>query len=136
MYPITEGQIKKIHVIKAELRLSEDEYRAILKGMFNVGSSKQLSFQQAKKLIEKLVQLYKKETTLTPAQLSRINYLASEVYKTNTYEKLKECIERNIGYSVPVASLSKKEATKIINTLEGIKKWLLKKRSTSKEIGS
>ena len=136
MYPITEGQIKKIHVVKAELRLSEDEYRAILKGMFNVGSSKQLSFQQAKKLIEKLVQLYKKETTLTPAQLSRINYLASEVYKTNTYEKLKECIERNIDYSVPVASLSKKEATKIINTLEGIKKWLLKKRSTSKEIGS
>lgn len=76
MHPITEGQIKKIHVVKAELRLSEDEYRAILKGMFNVGSSKQLSFQQAKKLIEKLVQLYKKETTLTPAQLSRINYLS------------------------------------------------------------
>lgn len=49
MYPISEGQIKKIHVIKAEIRMSEEDYRAMLKGMFNVGSSKELSFQQAKK---------------------------------------------------------------------------------------
>lgn len=36
MYPISEGQIKKIHVIKAEIRMSEEDYRAMLKGMFNV----------------------------------------------------------------------------------------------------
>lgn len=128
MYPISEGQIKKIHVIKAEIRMSEEDYRAMLKGMFNVGSSKELSFQQAKKMIETLIKLYKKEVGLTPAQLSRINHLADEIYKTNTYERLKECIERNIGYSVPPSALSKREATKIINVLEGIKKWLQKKQ--------
>ncbi len=78
-------------------------------------------------MIETLIKLYKKETGLTPAQLSRINHLADEIYKTNTYERVKECIERNIGYSVPPSALSKREATKIINVMEGIKKWLQKK---------
>lgn len=128
MYLISEGQIKKIHVIKAEIRMSEEDYRAMLKGRFNVESSKQLSFQQAKIMIETLTKLYKKETVLTSAQLSRINHLADEIYKVNTYQRLKDCIERNIGYSVPPSALSKKEATKIINILEGIKKWLQKKQ--------
>lgn len=127
VYPITDGQIKKIHVVKAEIRMSEDDYRAMLRGMFNVGSSKELSFQQASKMIESLIKLYKKEVGITASQLSRINYLAEEIYKTNTYQRLRECIERNIGYSVPVNSLSKREATKIINTLEGIKRWLQRK---------
>lgn len=128
MYQISEGQIKKIHVIKAEIRMSEEDYRAMLKGRFNVESSKQLSFQQAKVMIETLTKLYKKETVLTPAQLSRINHLADEIYKVNTYQRLKDCIERNIGYSVQPSALSKKEATKIINILEEIKKWLQKKK--------
>lgn len=79
-------------------------------------------------MIETLIKLYKKETGLTPAQLSRINHLADEIYKTNAYQRLKDCIERNIGYSVPPSALSKREATKIINVLEGIKKWLQKKQ--------
>lgn len=127
MYKISEGQIKKIHVIKSEIRMSEENYRAMLKSLFNVESSKNLSFQQAKILIEKLIEQHKKETGITPAQLSRINHLADEIYKTNTYQRLKDCIERNIGYAVPVNALSKKEATKIINVLEEIKKWLQKK---------
>ena len=40
MYPISEGQIKKIHVIKAEIRMSEEDYRAMLKGMFMLGAQK------------------------------------------------------------------------------------------------
>ncbi len=128
MYKISEGQIKKIHVIKSEIRMSEENYRAMLKSLFNVESSKSLSFQQAKILIEKLIEQQKKETGITPAQLSRINHLADEIYKTNTYQRLKDCVERNIGYSVPLSALSKREATKIINVLEGIKRWLQKKQ--------
>lgn len=142
MNKISAGQIKKIHVLLREIKMKDSEYRAILHGMFNAESSKDLSFSQARaliehlsKLIEHLSKLYLTEDNLTASQLSRINYLAQEVYKRNVFLKIKEHVQKIVGYQKQLGDLTKKEATKLINTLEGIKKWQSKKKQQEEENG-
>lgn len=135
MNKISAGQIKKIHVLLREIKMKDSEYRAILHGMFNAESSKDLSFSQARALIEHLSKLYLTEDNLTASQLSRINYLAQEVYKRNVFLKIKEHVQKIVGYQKQLGDLTKKEATKLINTLEGIKKWQSKKKQQEEENG-
>lgn len=47
----TPGQIKLIHTAKSKLGLNDDEYKDILKQMFNVESSKQISVKEAEELM-------------------------------------------------------------------------------------
>lgn len=53
---IIKTQIQKIHIAKTELKMSEDEYRSVLSS-FGVETSKDLSYQDADKLLEKFQQL-------------------------------------------------------------------------------
>lgn len=57
---ITKGQIAKLHILKQQLRLSEEEYGAALES-FGVSSSKDLTYEQAAYLIKKLNELLPKE---------------------------------------------------------------------------
>ena len=114
-------QIKIIHILKSNINLSDDEYRVILKGMFKVDSSKDLSYLQANKLINHLKTLEFKNK-ITKTQLSKISYLAKEVYE-DPEKGLRGTIKRNLGRTKKVSSLTRKEASIIIMILENIKKW-------------
>ncbi|AFH50747.1 Hypothetical protein IALB_3044 [Ignavibacterium album JCM 16511] len=60
MSQINITQISKIHVLKNQLHLSDEEYGAALEG-YGVTTSKDLSYEQAADLIKKLVKLLPKE---------------------------------------------------------------------------
>lgn len=51
---VTPAQVKKIHTVKSELGLEDANYRALLSEVAGVTSSKQLTKQQAEKVIERL----------------------------------------------------------------------------------
>lgn len=53
---IVKVQIQKIHIAKTQLHLSEDVYREMLFENFGVSSAKDLSYEQADQLLEKLKQ--------------------------------------------------------------------------------
>ena len=57
---ISKGQIAKIHWLKNALNLSDEEYGAALES-YGVATSKDLSYEQAKNFISKLVKLLPKE---------------------------------------------------------------------------
>lgn len=52
--PINGRQIKTIHAIKNKLGMNDDEYRTLLYGMFEVLSSKELSWAEAEDLVSEL----------------------------------------------------------------------------------
>lgn len=53
----TQAQIKKIHVLKREKNLTDEQYRTFLRDRYGVESSKDLSNRQASDFIEFLLQL-------------------------------------------------------------------------------
>lgn len=57
---INKKQISKIHLLKNQLHLSDEEYGAALES-YGVSSSKDLSYEQAADLIKKLIKLLPKE---------------------------------------------------------------------------
>lgn len=57
---VTKGQIAKIHTLKSQLNLSDEEYGAALES-YGVATSKDLSYQQAADLTRRLVKLLPKE---------------------------------------------------------------------------
>ena len=57
---ISKTQIAKIHILKSQLALSEEEYGAALEG-YGVTTSKDLSYEQAMDLIKRLNNLLPKE---------------------------------------------------------------------------
>jgi len=52
--PINRRQIKQIHTILAKLGMADSEYRTLLYGMFEVLSSKDLSWAEAEDLVDEL----------------------------------------------------------------------------------
>lgn len=62
---ISKGQIAKIHTLKNQLGLSEEEYGAALES-FGVSTSKDLSYEQAAYLIKRLEALLPKELRPRP----------------------------------------------------------------------
>lgn len=80
---ITKGQMAKIHWLKHQLRLSDEEYGAALGG-YNVSTSKDLTYQQAADLIKRLVNLLPKE--LRDNSTQRRN--ASTSSATKKYDEL------------------------------------------------
>lgn len=61
---ITKGQITKIHLLKQQLGLSDEEYGAALES-YGVTTSKDLTYEQAADLIKKLIGLLPKELRKT-----------------------------------------------------------------------
>lgn len=62
MQPIDRSQIVKIHIAKSQLKLSDENYKAILSGFNNqsgepVASSKELNYEQAEVLLSKLKEI-------------------------------------------------------------------------------
>jgi hypothetical protein len=55
--PIDKTQIKLIHVAKHELRLDNDGYRTVLRALFRVETSKDLTYAQATEFIDHLQKL-------------------------------------------------------------------------------
>lgn len=52
--PVTEGQTKVVHMLLREMGMQDDDYRILLKSMYDVESSQELSEPQATALIETL----------------------------------------------------------------------------------
>lgn len=121
--------MKKIHILKDEMRMNQDDYRSFLKGNFNVKSSKKLSVAQASKAIELLVKGSASVNAATEAQRVTIKRLKKEVWTINSDEKFKEFIKKNIGFDVGIMQLTKSEASNIIYKLEKVKKWKIEKNS-------
>lgn len=67
---INKSQIAKIHTLKNQLRLSEEEYGAALEG-YGVATSKDLSYEQAADLIKRMIKLLPKSLTPNPSPKER-----------------------------------------------------------------
>jgi hypothetical protein len=76
---INKAQIAKIHALKNQLRLSEEEYGAALEG-YGVTTSKDLSYEQAADLIKKMINLLPKEL--------RENYPLAKANGNRKYDEL------------------------------------------------
>lgn len=58
--PITAAQIKRIHTIISILKVSDDNYRAVLDSRFGVTTCKALTITQAKSFLDELEELSRK----------------------------------------------------------------------------
>lgn len=52
--PITQGQIKLIHVMLTRQKIDDDDYRALLEELYGVDTCKKLTRQQANELLTRL----------------------------------------------------------------------------------
>ncbi|HON11390.1 MAG TPA: regulatory protein GemA [Chitinispirillaceae bacterium] len=64
---ISLRQVKAVHALKSRLGFSDDDYRHLLVSNYNVDSSKDLTFNQARELIDSLVRMGIKEGKIVPA---------------------------------------------------------------------
>ena len=135
------SQIKKIHILINKLGISEETYRDMLSS-YGVDSSKNLTFLNAKDLLERLenkaesLGLWKKQTLkfshlnrdknmATPAQLRMIEGLWMEisyVKDDNFAKKSIRKILKNKYKADDLMFLTKYKANKVINGIKNIKK--------------
>ncbi len=123
-------QLAKIHIAKKQLKLTDEEYRAILSA-YNVTSSKYLSFSDAESLINKFIELGFKprppKTTqknkyeelrdraknyATPGQLRMIEGLWQEVSRSKNAASLNKFIKRITGKS-HITFMEKTDVSKV-----------------------
>ena len=116
-YLISKGQIKLIHVLKSEARLTDEDYRSLLKGKFNVNSCLQLTEAQASVCCRLLREWTGKKAS--KKQIARLNYLFDDAGVANK----DDFIMKNIGYRIGVQNLTVQECSKLIFILEKIIKW-------------
>lgn len=136
----TAFQIKKIHILKSKLKISDSDYREILYS-YNVKSSKDMDYLNAAKLIDTLakdamaqnlwVELPKKYFQLertnkmaTPAQLRMIEGLWWELSYQRTDEFARKSLRRLLRKKLKIDDimfLTKKDANKAINMIKAIK---------------
>ena len=143
--PITANQCRKIHALKNALALSDDEYRAMLHGLYGVVSSTELSLKAAGHFIEELEGIAvnsgvwrRKEQKkgrydelsgtrpgmATPAQLRKIESQWAEVSRADPDERrkaLRHFLER-IAKISDLRFLCRDGATKVINALSAMQK--------------
>lgn len=136
----TAFQIRKIHILKSKLKISDSDYREILYS-YNVKSSKDMDYLNAAKLIDTLakdamaqnlwVELPKKYFQLertnkmaTPAQLRMIEGLWWELSYQRTDEFARKSLRRLLRKKLKIYDimfLTKKDANKAINMIKAIK---------------
>ena len=136
---ISPLQIKKIHIAKSQLGLSDQEYRDILSGFNNnqqvpCKTCKELNFNQAEALLNIFIRLGFKQTQngkikkyeefagrsgkfASPAQMRMIEGL----WMTNSREKTEESMNRfikRISGKDKIEFITGADAHKIINAIE------------------
>jgi len=137
----TAFQIRKIHILKSKLKISDSDYREILYS-YNVKSSKDMDYLNAAKLIDTLakeamaqnlwVELPKKYFQLervnkmaTPAQLRMIEGLWWELSYQRTDEFARKSLRRTLRKKLKIDDimfLTKKDANKAINMIKAMKR--------------
>ena len=123
---IDRNKIALIHAAKAEVKMTEDNYRIVLKSRFNVTTSKDLTFPQFKVLMEIFEKLGYKSKYLTRKQLNNILNKA-KVYWGNDFNKeLKAFIKKQTGQDIQLGRLLIKDAQAVINGLDKMIEWKTK----------
>lgn len=120
---IDKNRIGLIHVAKEALGIKEEDYRAMLKSNFNVTSSKDLTIPQFERLMEIYKKLGFKSKYLTLKQKSNIQKKSKILWKEQADIKLKNFIMQQVGYDIPLARLTVKEAQMVINGLDKVIEW-------------
>lgn len=116
---IQKSQIKIIHTLKSAIKMTEEDYRALLQSKFNKKSSTELTEFQAKILINLLKSWAPEKSTWT--QKNKINILFDKL-KINK-ENRNKFISEKLGYRTTLSQLTKQEASKLIYILEKIMRW-------------
>ena len=109
-----------IHIVKKELGLSEDEYRAILETYAGVRSAKDLDEKGFRKLMHHFVRsrhYRSSRDVITLRQKMYINHLVSEAGwdKDHFVNFVKKYYKKST-----LGSFSKKEASKLIESLKNV----------------
>lgn len=120
---IDRSRIGLIHVINGELKIPDENYRIMLKTNFNVTSSKDLTIPQFERLMEIYKNLGFKSKYLTFNQKKNIQKKIKFLWGETPDEKLKDFILKQVGYDIPLARLTVKEAQDVINGLDKIIEW-------------
>lgn len=120
---VDRNRIGLIHVAKETLGIKEEDYRAMLKSNFNVTSSKDLTIPQFEKLMEIYKKLGFKSKYITLNQKKNIQKKSKILWKEQTDIKLKNFIMQQVGYDIPLARLTVKEAQVVINGLDKVIEW-------------
>ncbi len=119
--PIDAKKIALIHIVKKDLRLTDDEYRAVLQSVAGVKSSKDLDEAGFRKLMNFLVRSVHYRVNplgMTLKQKMFIRHLAQEMMWNE--EHLTAFIQKY--YHQPrLEDLSRKEAIKLIESLKQVK---------------
>lgn len=137
--PINKTQVKLIHIAIAKLNYSDEEYRELLWGRYQVTTSKDLTYEQASDLIDyfklKGFKIKKKCTLCTPRQwreklpeniimlvskqqLSMIEHLREDV-RWHVHDGFQRWLEKRMGIKKVKTSI---EANKIIEGLKNMVK--------------
>ena len=142
----SKNQIKMIHYLAIKLSLKDYEYRAMLKE-YGVETSKELEYENAKRLIRKMLELlpdkekiyggnnYKKYEDLgmryneklkehyaTPKQLRMIEamWMTSPHVKKKDEEALRKFVKRILGKD-HITWILKSEVEKVVKAIESLK---------------
>lgn len=138
---VTSSQIRKIHTLKSIIGLDDDLYRDILKS-FDVLSSKDLTFAEAKILIEifedkaismhkwtkqpvKYQDLERTDNMATQAQLRMIEGMWREICYFDNDEYAKKSLRKFLRSKFRVDDimfLTKSKAIKVIQAIKNIQK--------------
>lgn len=92
---ITPGQIRKIHALKNVLHIEEEHYRALLL-RWEVESSKEMTMNEAKELIDFLVEIQRKRMTRQPQLLGKHDRITKKQF--NNMVSLWAVVSRNKDY--------------------------------------
>lgn len=144
---IERNQIARVHILKKEVGLSDDDYRALLEG-WNAVSSKDLTFGEANELIrtleglvprkqrggKKYDELGKRKGMASPPQLRMLEAMWAEVSVFEDPHRRHEAFCRflynRFGRMKP-DNIEEELVGKIKRTLEGMREW--KRRKSADE---
>jgi len=119
--PLERKKLALIHIIKKELRLSDNEYRDILKEAAGVGSAKELNEEKFHRLMNYFVRskYYRVNPFgLTMKQKLYLKYLAQKLFWE---EKHLNNFLSKYYHKSSIDKLTRQEAIKAIESLKNIK---------------
>ncbi len=118
---LTRKQLSLIHVAKSQIDLSDTDYRTILKSNFRVSSSKDLTSFQFKELMYLFKKLGFKTVTgeLSQGQYKKIRKMCNLLCWNR--DRINGFVKRQLGTQKPIETITKSEASKIIEGLKAIR---------------
>lgn len=118
---LTHSQLALIHIARAQIEISEDDYRNLLKSNFKVESSKNLTpfqFKELLEIFENKLGFVKITGELSEGQYKKIRKMCN-LLKWNR-ERINGFVKRQLGEHKAIETLDKSEANKIIEGLKGV----------------